>query len=84
MEAFLAGIGRLVASGRTSTHFYEYYWAHKVQGTKLGHLLGKDEHAITHGPRPSATEALRWAIDLNGLRRFRSAGVKQGLAQVEA
>ena len=25
----------LKASGRTSTDFYEYYWAHKMQGTKL-------------------------------------------------
>ena len=30
----------LKSSGRTSTDFYEYYWAHKMQGTKLGHLLG--------------------------------------------
>ncbi|MDN5485278.1 MAG: hypothetical protein L0G18_16680, partial [Pseudomonas sp.] len=30
----------LKASGRTSTDFYEYYWAHKMQGTKFGHLLG--------------------------------------------
>ena len=27
------------SSGRTSTDFYEYYWAHKMQGTKVGHLL---------------------------------------------
>lgn len=30
----------LKSSGRTSTDFYEYYWAHKMQGTKVGHLLG--------------------------------------------
>src|SRR5476651_643462 len=29
----------LKSAGRNTTDFYEYYWAHKMQGTKVGHLL---------------------------------------------
>lgn len=29
---------RLQSTGRTKTHFYEYYWAYHVEGTKLSHL----------------------------------------------
>lgn len=29
---------RLQATGRTKTHFYEYYWAYHVEGTKRWHL----------------------------------------------
>ena len=29
---------RLQTPGRTKTHFYEYYWAYHVEGTKLWHL----------------------------------------------
>lgn len=31
---------RLQTLGRTKTHFYEYYWAYHVDGTKLSHLGG--------------------------------------------
>lgn len=30
----------LKSTGRDATDFYEYYWAHKMRGTKFGHLLG--------------------------------------------
>jgi len=30
---------RLQTSGRDRTHFYEYYWAYNVEGTKLGAVL---------------------------------------------
>ncbi|HEY2926272.1 hypothetical protein [Piscinibacter sp.] len=30
----------LKSMGRNTTDFYEYYWAHKMRGTKFGHLLG--------------------------------------------
>lgn len=30
---------RLQTPGRTKTHFYEYYWAYHVEGTKLWHLV---------------------------------------------
>lgn len=29
---------RLQTPGRTKTHFYEYYWAYHVEGTRLSHL----------------------------------------------
>lgn len=29
---------RLDSTGRGKTHFYEYYWAYNVEGTKLSHL----------------------------------------------
>ena len=29
----------LKSMGRDSTDFYEYYWAHKMRGTKFAHLL---------------------------------------------
>lgn len=29
---------RLQTPGRTKTHFYEFYWAYHVEGTKLSHL----------------------------------------------
>ncbi|MBJ2287068.1 hypothetical protein JFT66_23265 [Pseudomonas sp. MF6755] len=72
--------GWLARSWLSHTH----YWSER--GGAQGYLgaLGEDEQAITHGPRPSATEALRWAIDLKGLRRFRNVGAKQSLAQAEA
>jgi hypothetical protein len=72
--------GWLARSWLSHTH----YWSER--GGAQGYLgaLGKDEQAITHGPRPSATEALRWAIDLKGLRRFRRVGVKQSFTEVEA
>ena len=30
----------LKSKGRNATDFCEYYWAHKMRGTKLGHLIG--------------------------------------------
>ena len=29
---------RLQVPGRIKTHFYEYYWAYHVSGTKISHL----------------------------------------------
>jgi hypothetical protein len=29
---------RLESTGRSKTHFYEYYWAYNVEGTRLSHL----------------------------------------------
>lgn len=60
------------------------YWSER--GGAQGYLgtLTEDANAISHGPRPSATEALRWAVDLKGLRRFRPAPAVAALAQAEA
>lgn len=60
------------------------YWSER--GGAQGYLgtLTEDANAISHGPRPSATEALRWAVDLKGLRRFRPAPAEAALAQAEA
>jgi hypothetical protein len=30
----------LKSTGRDATDYYEYYWAHKMRGTKFGHLFG--------------------------------------------
>ena len=74
------GKGWLARSWLSHTH----YWSER--GGTQGYLsaLGKDEQAITQGPRPSATEALRWAIDLKGVRRFRRTKVEQRAAAAEA
>ena len=74
------GKGWLARSWLSHTH----YWSER--GGTQGYLsaLGKDEQAITQGPRPSATEALRWAIDLKGVRRFRRVGAQQNLAPEHA
>lgn len=74
------GKGWLARSWLSHTH----YWSER--GGTQGYLsaLGKDEQAITQGPRPSATEALRWAIDLKGVRRFRRVGAQQSLAPEHA
>lgn len=60
------------------------YWSER--GGAQGYLgtLTQDENATTHGPRPSATEALRWAVDLKGLRRFRPVGAKTALVPADA
>jgi hypothetical protein len=72
--------GWLAKSWLSHTH----YWSER--GGKQGYLgrLTTDEAAITHGERPSATEALRWAIDLKGVRRFRQAGVRDFVAEPES
>ncbi|WEL81189.1 hypothetical protein P0D95_25200 [Pseudomonas sp. CBSPCAW29] len=72
--------GWLARSWLSHTH----YWSER--GGKQGYLgrLTTDETAITQGERPSATEALRWAIDLKGVRRFRQAGVRDFVAEPEA
>ena len=59
------------------------YWSER--GGAQGYLgtLTQDDSAISHGQRPSATEALRWAVDLKGLRRFRPVGAKAALAPTE-
>ncbi|WP_369302358.1 hypothetical protein [Pseudomonas sp. N2-5-1-1] len=69
--------GWLARSWLSHTH----YWSER--GGAQGYLgaLSTDEHAITQGPRPSATEALRWAVDLKGLRRLRPARAKESLTQ---
>ncbi|WP_416363669.1 hypothetical protein [Pseudomonas sp. NFX183] len=69
--------GWLARSWLSHTH----YWSER--GGAQGYLgaLSTDEQAITQGPRPSATEALRWAVDLKGLRRLRPAGAKESLTQ---
>jgi hypothetical protein len=69
--------GWLARSWLSHTH----YWSER--GGAQGYLgaLTTDEHAITQGPRPSATEALRWAVDLKGLRRLRPARAKENLTQ---
>lgn len=69
--------GWLARSWLSHTH----YWSER--GGAQGYLgaLTTDEHAITQGPRPSATEALRWAVDLKGLRRLRPARAKESLTQ---
>ncbi|XMB51233.1 hypothetical protein QQ999_07925 [Pseudomonas fluorescens] len=74
------GKGWLARSWLSHTH----YWSER--GGTQGYLsaLGKDEQAITQGPRPSATEALRWAIDLKGVRRFRRVGAQQSMAPEHA
>ncbi|MDN5486628.1 MAG: hypothetical protein L0G18_23555, partial [Pseudomonas sp.] len=74
------GKGWLAKSWLSHTH----YWSER--GGAQGYLdaLGKDEQAITQGPRPSATEALRWAIDLKGVRRFRRVATQQSLAPEHA
>ncbi|MFL1417128.1 hypothetical protein ACI77M_13080 [Pseudomonas fildesensis] len=60
------------------------YWSER--GGDQGYLgaLTTDEHAISKGKRPSATEALRWAVDLKGLRRFRPTPAGEPLAEAEA
>lgn len=72
--------GWLARSWLSHTH----YWSER--GGAQGYLgaLALDEQAISQGPRPSATEALRWAVDLKGLRRFRPARIKEPVAPVEA
>ena len=55
----LMELRRLQSLGRPTTHFYEYYWAYKVEGTKildvlswLGHLVrrsGRDVPASAKG-----------------------------------
>ena len=74
------GKGWLAKSWLSHTH----YWSER--GGAQGYLdaLGQDEQAITQGPRPSATEALRWAIDLKGVRRFRRVATQQSLAPEHA
>ena len=74
------GKGWLAKSWLSHTH----YWSER--GGTQGYLsaLGKDEQAINQGPRPSATEALRWAIDLKGVRRFRRVGAQRSLAPEHA
>ncbi|WP_404487960.1 hypothetical protein ABWL43_12630 [Pseudomonas sp. HT11] len=69
--------GWLARSWLSHTH----YWSER--GGAQGYLgaLSTDEHAINQGPRPSATEALRWAVDLKGLRRLRPARAKESLTQ---
>ncbi|WP_456015657.1 hypothetical protein [Pseudomonas fluorescens] len=69
--------GWLARSWLSHTH----YWSER--GGAQGYLgaLSTDEQAITQGPRPSATEALRWAVDLKGLRRLRPARAKESLTQ---
>lgn len=73
------GKGWLARSWLSHTH----YWSER--GGTQGYLsaLGKDEQAITQGPRPSATEALRWAIDLKGVRRFRRVAATAALAHAQ-
>ncbi|MGH8405855.1 MAG: hypothetical protein ACRESL_10235, partial [Pseudomonas sp.] len=72
--------GWLASSWLSHTH----YWSER--GGAKGYLnkLTTDDAAITQGERPSATEALRWAIDLKGVRRFRQAGVRDLVAEPEA
>lgn len=77
--------GVLAGSWLSHTH----YWSER--GGAQGYLgkLGSDDAAISLGERPSATQALRWAIDLKGLRRFRPAGTEEtntgsAVAQPEA
>ncbi|HCT07126.1 MAG TPA: hypothetical protein DIW86_17355 [Pseudomonas sp.] len=72
--------GWLARSWLSHTH----YWSER--GGAKGYLanLTTQANAISHGPRPSATEALRWAVDLKGLRRFRPAGAKETAVPVEA
>lgn len=72
------GKGWLARSWLSHTH----YWSERSGAQGYLGALTTDEHAITQGPRPSATEALRWAVDLKGLRRFRPARARESLAQV--
>ncbi|MGY2397511.1 hypothetical protein [Pseudomonas sp. SDO5271_S396] len=60
------------------------YWSERHGARGYLDQLTRDEHAIRQGLRPSATEALRWAVDLKGLRRFRSAPAKEPVAEAEA
>jgi len=72
--------GFLAKSWLSHTH----YWSER--GGKRGYLDGLtlDDSAIVNGERPSATEALRWAVDLRGGRRFRPVGAREALVESEA
>ncbi|WP_419794998.1 lipase family protein [Pseudomonas palleroniana] len=72
--------GWLARSWLSHTH----YWSERSGAQGYLGALTQDEHAISQGPRPSATEALRWAIDLKGLRRFRSTERKNTATPTEA
>lgn len=71
--------GLLARSWLSHTH----YWTER--GGTRGYLdrLNSDDRALSHGLRPSATEALRWAVDLKGLRRFRPSRATESLAPAD-
>ncbi|VVN38880.1 hypothetical protein PS664_05284 [Pseudomonas fluorescens] len=60
------------------------YWTERNGAQGYLATLASNDNAIKNGPRPSATEALRWAVDLNGLRRFRPANARPTLAEADA
>lgn len=53
---------RLQVPGRTKTHFYEYYWAYLVDGTKIWHLLQWFKDLLLRKPRdvPPSLRGIWW------------------------
>ena len=64
------------------THFFEYYWAYKVTGTKMGHILGWLKTLLVRWPWQVTGQLLplwltSWALILGGVSGAAMAGIRR-------